>query len=71
MKIQDVITRFGSQAEIARAVGLNRATIAEWFTSGKIPLCRQYQLELLTSGELKADLPADHRGKDHHAGVTA
>ncbi|HEO1391270.1 Cro/CI family transcriptional regulator [Legionella pneumophila] len=44
-----------NQSEIARLLGIQRNAVHRWFKTGKIPLTRQFQLEVLTNGELKAD----------------
>ena len=56
------IEHFGSQALLARALGIKQPSIAEW--GAKVPWRRQLQIELHTNGALKhdpADLPADLR----------
>lgn len=52
MKTKDAISYFGSQAELARALGISRQSVKGWGT--KVPLARQYQIERLTAGKLKA-----------------
>lgn len=59
MTPQDVLAHFGTQAAIARAIGCQQPSIAEWFEKGAVPEGRQYQLELATGGVLKADKPAN------------
>jgi len=49
----DAINHFGTQASLARALGIHRAAINGW--GDQVPLGRQYQLEVLTKGALKAD----------------
>jgi DNA-binding transcriptional regulator YdaS (Cro superfamily) len=53
MTKQQAITHYGTQAALARALGVNRAAINGW--GDAIPLGRQFQLEVLTGGVLKAD----------------
>lgn len=55
MKKQDVINHFGGVSKTARALGINRATVSCWGST--IPKGRAYQIEVLTGGKLKADLP--------------
>ena len=57
MTKQHAIDYYGSQAALARALGIHRAAVHAW---EEIPLGRQYQIEVLTGGELKAD-PAFHQ----------
>ena len=56
MNYDQSIKFFGTQSEMARALGVEPPSVSEW-KSG-IPLIRQYQIELATKGELKADVPA-------------
>jgi hypothetical protein len=53
MTKQDAIDYYGSQAALARALGIHRAAVHAW---EEIPVGRQYQIEVLTGGDLKADL---------------
>jgi len=53
MTKHDAITHFGRQASLARALGIHRAAINSW--GDQVPLGRQYQLEVLTHGALRAD----------------
>ena len=52
---------FGTKAEIARVLGITSPSIIEWFDDGVIPEGRQYQLELVTKGALRADQPANRK----------
>lgn len=52
MKTKAAIRYFGSQAELARALGIKRASVCGWGET--VPLARQYQIERLTKGKLKA-----------------
>lgn len=67
MTPQEVLTHFGTQAEIARVLGCKQPSIAEWFDKGEVPEGRQYQLEIATKGKLVADKPANRR--DEKAGA--
>lgn len=53
MTFDEALRYFGTQARMARAVGVSRAAILKW-TDG-VPLLRQYQLERVTGGDLVAD----------------
>ena len=53
MKTQDAIKYYGSQSALARAVGVTRAAVNAW--GDEMPIGRQFQIEVLTSGALKAD----------------
>lgn len=54
----ELVTFFRTQAASARALGCAQSTIAEWVSDGAIPESRQYQVQLATRGQLKADKPA-------------
>ena len=53
----DLITQFGSLAEAARFLGLNRHTVNAWNRRGKIPYFQQIIIEDKTGGQLEADPP--------------
>jgi transcriptional repressor of cell division inhibition gene dicB len=53
MRTKDVIAHFGSQAAVARALGIAQPSVATW--PEEPPPLRQLQLERLTSGKLRAD----------------
>ncbi|MEV3817109.1 Cro/CI family transcriptional regulator [Aeromonas salmonicida] len=53
MKKQDAINHFGGVVQLAYALGCSPQAISQW---GKtIPKGRAYQIEVLTTGTLKAD----------------
>lgn len=52
MLTKDAIAFFGTQAKLARALGITRQSLKSW--GDVVPLARQYQLERLTDGRLKA-----------------
>lgn len=57
MTIDELLDYFGNrQVNIARAMGVTKATINKWYKNKQIPEIRQYQIELLTKGKLKADI---------------
>lgn len=56
MTYDQSIKFFGTQSEMARALGVEPPSVYEW--KNGIPLVRQYQIELATKGKLKADVPA-------------
>jgi hypothetical protein len=62
MNKADVIKHFGGVTKLARALQINRMAIYQWKS---IPWMRQKQIELLTSGVLKADeLPIPKKKED-------
>lgn len=52
---QEAIEHFGSQANLARALGVSRSAISQW--PDEVPEGRDYQIEILTKGKLKANRP--------------
>ena len=53
MTYDQVIKRFGTQIRLAAVLGITQPTISAW---GKVvPARYQFQLEVLTNGELRAD----------------
>lgn len=61
MQKSDVIQYFGSQAKVAKALSdagykISKPAISKW--PEEIPGLRAFQLERITSGALKADLPS-------------
>ena len=53
MKKADAINHYGSPTLLAKALGITLQAIGQW--GEEVPLLRQYQLESLTDGQLKAD----------------
>lgn len=53
MKKADAISYFNSAAALAKALKISEAAISQWGQT--IPQGRAYQIEVLTSGQLKAD----------------
>lgn len=52
MRTEEVVKHFGSKIEIARALGIWHTAISAW---GEYPpMGRQYELEVMTKGKLKA-----------------
>jgi hypothetical protein len=65
MKKTDAIRHFGSQAALARALGIKRASVHSW--GEEIPLDRQCQLEVVTDGKLRADRALLFPDREHAA----
>lgn len=55
MNMQDLIDHFGSQAAVAKAVGTSDQVVSAWKVKGRIPIGRQYEIQILTGGKLRAD----------------
>lgn len=56
MRPQEVIEYFGSQVSAAKALKVKQPSIAVWLKTGVVPELRQYQIEKLTRGKLKASI---------------
>lgn len=54
MKKSEVIEFFGGVQQTADALGIRYQSVREWPEEG-VPEGRQYQIQILTDGELKAD----------------
>ncbi len=57
MTYEQVLSYYGTAANIARAFDVRSASVAAWKRDG-VPEVRQYQIEIATKGKLKADKPA-------------
>lgn len=57
MKVEDVIAHFGTATAAAKALGVTKGAVSQWATSGQIPALRQYQIERVTGGALRAADP--------------
>jgi len=53
MNLTDTIMFFGSKANLAAALKIYRSAISNWGDS--IPRARQYPIQVLSRGKLKAD----------------
>ncbi|MGE6107873.1 Cro/CI family transcriptional regulator [Aeromonas sobria] len=63
MQKHDVLEHFGSITAIAKAIGVSHAAVSKWDKT--IPIGRAYQIEVLTGGQLKADVTAQpDQGRD-------
>ncbi len=52
MTKDQAVLHFGSQAALARALGITRGSVHNW---DEIPIGRQFQIEVVTDGALLAD----------------
>jgi hypothetical protein len=55
MNFQDLISHFGSQSSTAKAVGTSPQVVSMWKKNG-IPIGRQFEIQFLTGGVLRADV---------------
>lgn len=53
MKLSEAVAHFGTEAEMARKLGIKPQAVYQW--GDKVPMRRQYQIQLMTKGKLKAD----------------
>lgn len=56
MTYDELIAFYGTQKAAADALGIKAPSVAEWKDKG-IPLPRQAQYEIVSDGQLKAELP--------------
>ncbi len=52
MRTEKVIKHFGTKAELARQLGIEKQSVQKW--KAIVPLPRQQQIEEITQGKLKA-----------------
>jgi hypothetical protein len=57
MTLDQLIAHYGTQAKAAKALGVTWAALHVWRRRGAIPYLRQLQIQEVTGGELKPDLP--------------
>lgn len=55
MNPEDVIDYFGGVADTARALNISYQAVKKWVDQGKIPVQRQYQIQVMTDGELTVE----------------
>ena len=52
--ISEVVDWFGSQANMARALGVDRAAVSGWVKAGVLPPARAIQVEQQSGGRFRA-----------------
>lgn len=55
MTPDQVIEYYGTQRKAAEALGVTQPAISTWLRKGRVPETRQYQIEVRTGGQLKAE----------------
>jgi transcriptional repressor of cell division inhibition gene dicB len=55
MTMQDLLDHFETQTAIAKALGTSVQVVSSWKAKKRIPLGRQYEIQVLTCGKLRAD----------------
>lgn len=58
MELHQVVAYYGTQTKAAIALGVTQGSISAWGRAG-IPIPRQFQIEVMTGGALKATRPED------------
>lgn len=53
MKTAEAIQYFGTAAALAKAIKIKPPSVSEW--GDYPPITRQYQIQVITNGELKAE----------------
>jgi len=61
MLTKDVVAHFKTKVAVAKALGISKQAINEW--GEEVPIGRQYQLEVVTEGVLRADRPDHHQSQ--------
>lgn len=49
-----LLEHYGTQYKIAKALGVSRAYVCQWFKAGSVPALMAITIEVDTAGELKA-----------------
>lgn len=57
MKTQEVADFFGGRKKLADALGIRPSAVSMW--GEKIPVSRQYQIQVISKGKFKADQESD------------
>ena len=56
MQVEKVIEHFGDTRKTAEALGLGYQAVWQWRKNGKIPLDKQYKIQVVTGGEFFVDV---------------
>jgi DNA invertase Pin-like site-specific DNA recombinase len=46
MDIKTLLKKYGTATAIAKAFGVSRQAVSRWIQTGKVPLLRQYEMQL-------------------------
>jgi hypothetical protein len=61
MTYDDLIAHYGTQAQAAAALGIDRQVVHGWSKRNSVPLDSQLQYEVATAGTLRADISDEMR----------
>lgn len=53
MTTDEIMRHYRTQEAVADALGISQAAVSQW--GERPPMLRQYQIQVLTRGELRAD----------------
>lgn len=59
MTPKQLIEHFGSRANAASSLGVTYEAVRQWDEAGEIPKTRQFQIQVITNGELTAGSASD------------
>lgn len=59
MTLENLLNYFKTKSAVAKALDISPQAIQQWFDDKKIPLTRQYQIQVLTKGKLKVSTDGD------------
>lgn len=66
MKPETAIDWAGSQAELAKRLGITPSAVSQWVSDGIVPEGRAYQIQVISAGAVRVD-PADYRRSESAA----
>jgi hypothetical protein len=55
MKPDKALSRYGSQTELAKALGVSRQVVHNWVKRGRVSLEGQLELQHLTGGKIRVE----------------
>jgi len=55
MTVNQVLDHFGGINKTAKALGISYQAVRQWVDKGEVPEGREWQIQALTKGKLKAD----------------
>lgn len=67
MTPQEAVEFYGSQAKVAREMGVSDAAVYLWIKNGGIPYDKQCQLQVATAGQLVARREDEPRARERAA----